>query len=58
MLVVAFREADLPSAPVADPRVDQPARDERRPLRVVGDGGHEGVVLVSEVRVEAGPVTQ
>jgi hypothetical protein len=41
---------------VAHARVDQTAGDERWAIHVVGDRGHECVVLVAEVGVQAGPV--
>ena len=49
-------EADRAFAPVAPSWVDQPARHQRRPGAVVGDGGDQPVVLVAEVEAAAGPV--
>ena len=49
-------EAHRALAPVAPSWVDQPARDERRAVAVVGDGGDQPVVLVAEVEAAARPV--
>ena len=51
----AARELHRPPPPQADARIDQPARDQWRPVATLVHRGHEGVILVTKVGVELRP---